>query len=43
MMSLNILITTLVDIKEHYYYSHSQINPNRIVPFGPDVNIEPLK
>ncbi|KAE8543068.1 hypothetical protein D1P53_000555 [Cryptococcus gattii VGV] len=30
-------------IKEHYYYSHSQINPNRIVPFGPDVNIEPLK
>lgn len=31
------------DIKEHYYYSHAQINPNRIVPFGPNVNIEPLK
>ncbi|ODN75919.1 hypothetical protein L202_05903 [Cryptococcus amylolentus CBS 6039] len=30
-------------IKEHYYYSHININPNRIVPFGPNVDIEPLK
>ncbi|WVQ80423.1 hypothetical protein IAT38_002528 [Cryptococcus sp. DSM 104549] len=30
-------------IKEHYYYSHTQINPHRVVPYGPNVNIEPLK
>lgn len=30
------------DIKEHYYYSHTQINPHRIVPYGPNVDIEPL-
>ncbi len=30
------------DIKEHYYYSHAQINPTRIVPHGPIPNIEPL-
>jgi putative glutathione S-transferase len=29
--------TTFIDhIKEHYYYSHSFLNPNRIVPKGPD-------
>jgi putative glutathione S-transferase len=31
-----------VDIKEHYYYSHAQINPTRIVPVGPQPDIEPL-
>lgn len=25
-------------IKRHYYYSHHMINPNRIVPVGPDVD-----
>ncbi|BEJ12045.1 hypothetical protein CspHIS471_0205050 [Cutaneotrichosporon sp. HIS471] len=29
-------------IREHYFYSHKQINPYRIVPYGPNVNIEPL-
>ncbi|CED82196.1 Predicted glutathione S-transferase [Phaffia rhodozyma] len=29
-------------IKEHYYYSHVQINPTRIVPVGPVPHIEPL-
>jgi len=29
-------------IKTHYYWSHPQINPTRIVPLGPKVNIEPL-
>ncbi|RXK37638.1 glutathione S-transferase Gst3 [Tremella mesenterica] len=29
-------------IKEHYYYSHAHINPTRIVPLGPRVDIEPL-
>ncbi len=24
-------------IKRHYYYSHEQINPNRIIPKGPEV------
>jgi putative glutathione S-transferase len=31
------------DIKEHYFYSHAHINPNRIVPYGPNVDIEPLE
>jgi putative glutathione S-transferase len=31
------------DIKEHYYYSHPQNNPKRIVPLGPKLNIEPLE
>ncbi|WVF66438.1 hypothetical protein IAT40_001178 [Kwoniella sp. CBS 6097] len=35
--------TNFEHIKEHYYYSHKQLNPNRIVPFGPNVDIEPLK
>ena len=30
------------DIKEHYYYSHSNINPTRVVPLGPKENVEPL-
>ncbi|WVR09770.1 hypothetical protein IAU60_006846 [Kwoniella sp. DSM 27419] len=35
--------TDFEHIKEHYYYSHKQLNPNRIVPFGPNTDIEPLK
>ncbi|KAK8845399.1 hypothetical protein IAR55_006112 [Kwoniella newhampshirensis] len=34
--------TDFAHIKEHYFYSHKHINPNRIVPFGPNVDIEPL-
>lgn len=30
------LTTNLAHIKEHYFYSHDFINPNRIVPIGPD-------
>ena len=30
------------EIKEHYTYSHAQINPTRIVPKGPKVYIEKL-
>ena len=30
------------EIKEHYYYSHAQINPTRVVPLGPKPDIEPL-
>ena len=26
-------------IKQHYYYSHSHINPNRIIPAGPAANL----
>jgi glutathionyl-hydroquinone reductase len=33
----------LIDIKEHYFYSHPQNNPKRIVPLGPKVDIEPLE
>ncbi|BEI81278.1 hypothetical protein CcaverHIS002_0204380 [Cutaneotrichosporon cavernicola] len=29
-------------IRSHYFFSHKQINPFRIVPYGPNVNIEPL-
>ncbi|MGI2260151.1 glutathione S-transferase family protein [Shewanella sp. GXUN23E] len=25
-------------IKQHYYFSHGQINPTRIVPIGPEIN-----
>lgn len=32
--------TDFVHIKHHYYTSHPQINPTRIVPFGPLPNIE---
>lgn len=28
----------LVDIKQHYYYSHDDINPTRIVPKGPQLS-----
>jgi len=34
--------TDFAHIKEHYYYSHAQINPTRIVPVGPHPDIEPL-
>ncbi|TXT07379.1 hypothetical protein VHUM_03099 [Vanrija humicola] len=34
--------TNFEHIKEHYFYSHTQINPFRIVPYGPNVDIEPL-
>lgn len=27
-------------IKEHYYYSHDTINPTRVVPVGPRLNLE---
>lgn len=36
------MLTRHLDIREHYFYSHSQINPFRIVPYGPNVDIEPL-
>ena len=26
-------------IKQHYYFSHSEINPTRIVPKGPELNL----
>ncbi|NIY97122.1 glutathione S-transferase family protein [Salipiger sp. HF18] len=26
-------------IRRHYYYSHDMINPNRIVPIGPDLDL----
>jgi glutathionyl-hydroquinone reductase len=26
-------------IKRHYYVSHTQINPTRIVPLGPEINL----
>lgn len=25
-------------IKRHYYYTHDDINPTRIVPIGPDLS-----
>ncbi|KAI5123234.1 hypothetical protein M0805_001323 [Coniferiporia weirii] len=34
--------TNFDHIKTHYYWSHPQINPHRIVPLGPVPNIEPL-
>ena len=27
-------------IKQHYYYSHTDINPTRIVPKGPELDLE---
>lgn len=30
----------LVHIKRHYYYSHDTINPTRIVPRGPELNLD---
>lgn len=29
----------LAHIKEHYYYSHTTINPTRVVPLGPELNL----
>lgn len=29
----------MAHIKQHYYYSHESINPTRIIPKGPDVNL----
>jgi putative glutathione S-transferase len=34
--------TNFQHIKTHYYWSHTQINPHRIVPRGPKLDIEPL-
>jgi len=28
----------MTTIKEHYYRSHESVNPNRIVPVGPDID-----
>jgi putative glutathione S-transferase len=30
----------LMHIKQHYYYSHTDINPGRIVPKGPELDFE---
>ena len=30
----------LAHIKQHYYYSHTDINPTRIVPKGPELDFE---
>ena len=30
----------LEHIKRHYYYSHDMINPTRVVPLGPELNID---
>lgn len=27
-------------IKQHYYYSHESVNPTRIVPLGPEINLD---
>ena len=27
-------------IKQHYYYSHAKVNPNRIVPKGPELDLD---
>lgn len=27
-------------IKQHYYYSHNMINPTRVVPVGPNLNLD---
>ncbi|KAF9528020.1 glutathione S-transferase [Crepidotus variabilis] len=34
--------TNFDHIKTHYYWSHTSINPTRIVPVGPEPNIRPL-
>lgn len=35
--------TDFQEIKEHYYFTHSEINPTRVVPVGPDMSaiVEP--
>jgi len=30
----------LEHIKQHYYYSHPSVNPSRIVPIGPELNLD---
>ncbi|MGH1486750.1 MAG: glutathione S-transferase family protein [Cellvibrionaceae bacterium] len=30
----------LEHIKQHYYYSHDTINPTRVVPVGPELNLD---
>ncbi|MDH5729508.1 MAG: glutathione S-transferase C-terminal domain-containing protein, partial [Gammaproteobacteria bacterium] len=38
---LDLSKTTYFDhIKRHYYFSHEKINPTRIVPKGPNINLE---
>ena len=32
--------TNFLHIKQHYYYSHASINPHRIVPLGPLLDLE---
>lgn len=32
--------TNFEHIKSHYYYSHPTINPHRIIPLGPELNLE---
>jgi len=34
--------TDFTHIKQHYYWSHPQINPTRVVPLGPKEDIESL-
>ena len=31
--------TNFEHIKQHYYYSHVELNPSRIVPKGPEQNL----
>jgi len=31
---------SLEEIKRHYYYTHPQINPTRIVPLGPEIDFD---
>lgn len=32
--------TDIVHIKRHYYYSHETINPHRVVPLGPELDLD---
>jgi len=34
--------TNFDHIKTHYFWSHPQVNPSRVVPLGPVPNIEPI-
>ena len=31
--------TNFEHIKRHYYFSHEHINPNRIIPVGPELSL----
>ncbi|MEM1045797.1 MAG: glutathione S-transferase family protein [Pseudomonadota bacterium] len=33
-------LTHMDHIKRHYYYSHESINPTRIVPLGPEIDLD---